>query len=59
MLIYELDEPSCLRPLPVEGSGACIELERWRTTAETVGDHSAVTDADVMLRRHQRQEHTP
>ncbi len=37
---------------PVPGCGRCAELVADRTAARAVGDLSAVSDANVLLRRH-------
>ncbi|MFI8949035.1 hypothetical protein ACIGO6_21260 [Streptomyces sp. NPDC053750] len=44
-------------PVPVAGCAACTQLAALRAHARAVGDGSAETDADVLLARHQRQEH--
>ncbi|NEC37458.1 hypothetical protein G3I66_30410, partial [Streptomyces rubrogriseus] len=44
-------------PLPVPGCEACAWLAERRETARAAFDHSAVTDANVLLRQHQRKEH--
>ncbi|MFD5160415.1 hypothetical protein ACFWMJ_20460 [Streptomyces hawaiiensis] len=44
-------------PLPVRGCAACEELALRRDRARAAFDGSAVTDANVLLRQHQRQEH--
>ncbi|MGW0496767.1 DUF7848 domain-containing protein [Streptomyces sp. NPDC003007] len=44
-------------PLPVRGCAACEELAARRDTARAAFDGSAVTDANVLLRKHQREEH--
>ncbi|UIX32937.1 hypothetical protein [Streptomyces sp. GQFP] len=44
-------------PLPVSGCETCAELAGQRQTARAESDASAVTDADVLMRRHQRAEH--
>ncbi|MES4831248.1 hypothetical protein ABVB25_29460, partial [Streptomyces anthocyanicus] len=49
----ELERP----PLPVPGCEACAWLAERRETARAAFDHSAVTDANVLLRQHQRKEH--
>ncbi|MBB0244029.1 hypothetical protein FNQ90_07875 [Streptomyces alkaliphilus] len=45
------------RPVPVKDCVTCIHLARLRERASTAGDGSAVTDANVRLRRHQGEEH--
>ncbi|WCN01737.1 hypothetical protein [Streptomyces sp. M92] len=49
----DLDRP----PAPVPGCAACAWLDDRREAARTERDHSAVTDANVLLRQHQRAEH--
>ncbi|BDD73685.1 MULTISPECIES: hypothetical protein [Streptomyces violaceoruber group] len=49
----ELERP----PLPVPDCEACAWLAERRETARAAFDHSAVTDANVLLRQHQRKEH--
>ncbi|MFJ6918051.1 hypothetical protein ACIQUX_29395 [Streptomyces sp. NPDC101133] len=44
-------------PLPVPGCDACAWLADRRETARAAFDHSAVSDANVLLRQHQRKEH--
>jgi hypothetical protein len=44
-------------PLPVRGCPACAELDTRRDAARAEYDRSAETDANVLLRQHQRQEH--
>jgi hypothetical protein len=44
-------------PLPVPGCDACAWLADRREAARAAFDHSAVTDANVLLRQHQRKEH--
>ncbi|MEV8128808.1 hypothetical protein AB0P07_32970 [Streptomyces sp. NPDC085944] len=44
-------------PAPVPGCEACSWLADRRETARAAFDHSAVTDANVLLRQHQRKEH--
>ncbi|WP_319023113.1 hypothetical protein [Streptomyces phaeolivaceus] len=44
-------------PQPAPGCADCAELDRLRRNARDVYDHSAVTDANVLLRQHQRAEH--
>lgn len=45
-------------PVPVPGCTACAELAARRDEARARYDHSAETDANVLLRHHQRREHT-
>lgn len=44
-------------PRPVPGCAACLALAERREAARGVYDRSAETDANVLLRQHQRQEH--
>ncbi|WP_439943386.1 hypothetical protein [Streptomyces sp. BBFR115] len=44
-------------PLPVRGCAVCEALDAERHIARAEGDASAETDANVLLRRHRRQEH--
>ncbi|MEJ1201005.1 MULTISPECIES: hypothetical protein [unclassified Streptomyces] len=44
-------------PAPVPGCDACARLTGRREAARAAFDHSAVTDANVLLRQHQRKEH--
>ncbi|MEU9287321.1 hypothetical protein AB0D57_22025 [Streptomyces sp. NPDC048275] len=44
-------------PVPVDDCEACLELAARRDTARAVFDHSAVSDANVRMRAHLRQEH--
>ncbi|MFJ5973953.1 hypothetical protein [Streptomyces sp. NPDC093060] len=44
-------------PTPVPGCPSCAELAGRREEARAVYDRSAETDANVLLRQHQRQEH--
>ncbi|MFE0803302.1 hypothetical protein [Streptomyces sp. NPDC058812] len=44
-------------PEPVTGCDTCARLAERRAHARAAGDGSAETDADVLLARHQRQEH--
>ncbi|MER7178729.1 hypothetical protein ABT404_04425 [Streptomyces hyaluromycini] len=46
-------------PWPVPGCAECTELGGRRETALVAHDHSAATDANVLLRQHQRAEHQP
>ncbi|MFE7759832.1 hypothetical protein [Streptomyces sp. NPDC057438] len=48
-----LDRP----PVPVPGCAACAELAVRRGEARARYDGSAETDANVLLRHHQRREH--
>ncbi|MEU1405304.1 hypothetical protein ABZ471_23605 [Streptomyces sp. NPDC005728] len=44
-------------PRPVPGCPVCTELAERREAARTTYDRSAETDANVLLRQHQRREH--
>ncbi|MEV0639599.1 hypothetical protein AB0I77_32630 [Streptomyces sp. NPDC050619] len=44
-------------PVPVPGCTPCDELATQRNEARARFDRSAETDANVLLRQHQRQEH--
>ncbi|MGW3494301.1 hypothetical protein [Streptomyces sp. NPDC001020] len=44
-------------PVPVPGCPVCAGLASRRDEARARRDGSAETDAAVLLRRHQRQEH--
>ncbi|MEU6507661.1 MULTISPECIES: hypothetical protein [unclassified Streptomyces] len=44
-------------PRPVPGCAACLTLAERRESARAAYDRSAETDANVLLRQHQRQEH--
>jgi len=44
-------------PVPVPGCRTCDELAEMRRTARTEADRSREADANVLLRRHQRQAH--
>ncbi|AKH83150.1 hypothetical protein AA958_13915 [Streptomyces sp. CNQ-509] len=41
-----------VEPEPVAGCGRCAELAAGRTASRASGDLSAVSDANVLLRRH-------
>ncbi|MEX3101474.1 MULTISPECIES: hypothetical protein [unclassified Streptomyces] len=49
---FPLPEPS-----PVPGCTACLSFATARRNARSVHDHSAVTDANVLLRRHLSEAH--
>ncbi|MCS0600572.1 hypothetical protein NX794_04905 [Streptomyces sp. LP11] len=51
-----LDEAS-RPPRPVPGCASCAELAERREDARDVFDRSAESDANVLLRQHQGQEH--
>lgn len=44
-------------PRPVPGCAKCAELAGLREAAQAAYDRSAETDANVLLRQHQRREH--
>lgn len=44
-------------PAPVPGCSECLGLANRRQNARSVSDHSAVTDANVCLRRHLKAQH--
>ncbi|MCX4762020.1 hypothetical protein OG562_13760 [Streptomyces sp. NBC_01275] len=44
-------------PVPEPDCAECEELATLRTTAQAAHDYSAETDANVLLRRHQHQDH--
>ncbi|MFF6807661.1 hypothetical protein [Streptomyces sp. NPDC012616] len=46
-------------PVPVRDCAACADLAGLRDDARARHDGSAETDADVLLRRHQRRYHAP
>lgn len=46
-------------PLPFRGCPTCGELDRRRDRARAEYDRSAETDANVLMRQHQRKEHRP
>ncbi|WP_344391941.1 hypothetical protein [Streptomyces vastus] len=43
--------------VPTPGCATCTELAITRDDARVRGNRSAATDADILLRRHQRGEH--
>ncbi|WP_416970512.1 hypothetical protein [Streptomyces sp. 4F14] len=49
---YPLPEPS-----PVPGCAECLSLGTARRNARSTHDYSAVTDANVLLRRHLAEAH--
>lgn len=55
----QLRDPNENRPEPVPGCAGCRLLDQTRERAAARGDGSAVTDANVKLRRHHAQEHAP
>ncbi|MGW1715817.1 DUF7848 domain-containing protein [Streptomyces sp. NPDC002156] len=44
-------------PVPVADCATCAELAECRAAARAVFDRSAETDANVLMRQHQRQAH--
>jgi hypothetical protein len=44
-------------PAPVPGCSECLGIANRRQNARSVSDHSAVTDANVYLRRHLKAQH--
>ncbi|MCX5048663.1 MULTISPECIES: hypothetical protein [unclassified Streptomyces] len=44
-------------PVPVPGCEPCAELAARRAAARSAFDYSAVGDANVLMRTHQRLEH--
>ncbi|MFG3494753.1 hypothetical protein [Streptomyces sp. NPDC047928] len=50
---YDPDRP----PAPVVGCADCLDLAAWRADARIRSDHSAATDANVLLRRHLLEHH--
>jgi hypothetical protein len=44
-------------PVPVPGCRECLGFAVTRTNARSVGDYSKVSDANVVLRTHLREEH--
>jgi hypothetical protein len=44
-------------PAPVPGCSECLGFAVRRQNARSVADHSAVTDANVRLRRHLAAQH--
>lgn len=44
-------------PKPVAGCGHCLGIALTRTNARSVGDYSKVSDANVVLRTHLREDH--
>ncbi|MDR2987996.1 MAG: hypothetical protein LBV34_24480, partial [Nocardiopsaceae bacterium] len=51
------DQSALSAPVPVPGCAVCDDLATRRHEARARRDGSAETDADVLLRRHRRQEH--
>lgn len=54
---------TCLNELPrepsaVPGCSDCLSLSAARENARSTADYSAVSDANVKLRHHQRDEHS-
>ncbi|MEU4151953.1 hypothetical protein [Streptomyces sp. NPDC026659] len=54
---YRLTDPT-VEPSAVPGCSECLSLSLNRQNARSRGDYSAVSDANVMLRRHQAEAHT-
>jgi hypothetical protein len=46
-------------PVPAPGCADCLDLATRRAEARATHDYSAETDANVLLSRHQRQDHRP
>jgi hypothetical protein len=46
-------------PAPAPGCADCLDLATRRAEARATHDYSAETDANVLLSRHQRQDHRP
>lgn len=44
-------------PSPVAGCRQCLGVALTRANARSVGDYSKATDANVVLRRHLREDH--
>lgn len=44
-------------PDSVAGCGVCLGIAVTRTNARSVGDYPKVSDANVVLRTHLREEH--
>jgi hypothetical protein len=44
-------------PAPVPGCATCRRLAGQRQSARSAGDFSAATDANVLLRAHQGEDH--
>lgn len=58
-MLRNLDEMSPLPvpPVPVPGCTECTRLAKQRRYAQAQFDRSGETDLNVLLRKHQRQEH--
>ncbi|WP_158706398.1 MULTISPECIES: hypothetical protein [Streptomyces] len=55
-----MDEPQedlSRPPVPAPGCATCTALAAQRTEARARFDASAQTDANVLMRQHQRREH--
>ncbi|WP_435613174.1 hypothetical protein [Streptomyces sp. bgisy159] len=52
-----IDDDLSRPPQPVPGCATCAELLVLREAARAAYDRSAETDANVLLRRHQRKDH--
>ena len=46
-------------PTPVTGCATCQALSRRRAEATAANDRSAVSDANVLLRKHAAKHHHP
>ncbi|MFF7530544.1 hypothetical protein ACFZB2_15810 [Streptomyces bobili] len=46
-------------PVPAPGCADCLDLATRRAEARARHDYSAETDTNVLLSRHQRQDHRP
>lgn len=51
------DDGTSRPPVPAPGCAACTDLAARREVARAWFDRSAETDANVLLRQHQRREH--
>ncbi|SFC16649.1 hypothetical protein [Streptomyces aidingensis] len=58
MLTPHLRHPDEDQPTAVKGCATCTHLDRFRQRASAAGDGSAVSDANVRMRRHQKAEHS-
>ncbi|MQS07336.1 hypothetical protein FNX48_009170 [Streptomyces sp. IF17] len=57
MIAPQPRDPNQDRPEPARECVTCAHLARLRERAHAAGDSSAVSDANVRMRRHQAQEH--
>jgi hypothetical protein len=46
-----------VRPEPVPGCKECLGITVKGANARSIGDHSRVSDANVVLRTHLREDH--